>query len=303
MAKTSIFPCDICGSEEAVEIPEARFYNDGSPIHVCCSCGFVCCRERRSAQAIADSWSNEIYGKADGNNEGKGELDEGAMETYSALTPYVKARHSFVLEMISQKIGLEGQSVCDIGAGQGELLDSARSGYGADVFGIEPSADNCRRLESKGIDNFNGVVEDFKPQEGNLFDVATITWTLENCQSCHNMVKAAYDCVKDDGHLVIATGSRILVPFKKPLHYFFNPALPQDTHPFFVFFNCLRGLMATCGFEMTHVNRFIDSDYLVMIGRKSDKPLENNWDRDNYQDVLDFFSRWHKETQDHYLDR
>ena len=54
--KTSIFPCDICGSEDAVELPEGRLYNDGTPLHVCRSCGFVYCRERRSAQAIADNW-------------------------------------------------------------------------------------------------------------------------------------------------------------------------------------------------------------------------------------------------------
>ena len=28
----------------------------------------------------------------------------------------------------------------------------------------------------------------------------------------------------------------------------------------------------TCGFEITFVNRYIDTDWLVVIGRKIDKP-------------------------------
>jgi SAM-dependent methyltransferase len=298
--ETSIFPCDICGSDDAAEVPEARLYNDGTPIHVCRSCGFVYCRERRSAQAIADSWSNDIYGAADGDTEGRGELDDGAMETYSALTPYVKARHSFVLEMLSQNIGLKDRTLCDIGAGQGEFLDAARRDYGAKVFGIEPSGANCERLASKDIPCFNGIIEDYERNFDQQIDIASIVWTLENGQSCRNMVQAAHDAVTDGGHLVIATGSRILVPFKKPLQYYFNPALPQDTHPFFISYNCLNGLMATCGFEMTHVNRFIDNDYLVMIGRKTGRRISDDWERDNYKEVLDFFHRWHLDTSQHY---
>jgi 2-polyprenyl-3-methyl-5-hydroxy-6-metoxy-1,4-benzoquinol methylase len=301
--ETSIFPCDICGSEDATEIVEGRLYNDGTPIHVCCSCGFVYCRERRSAQAIADSWSNDIYGAADGDEEGHGELDPGAMVNYSALTPYVKARHGFVLEMISRNIGLKDRTLCDIGAGQGEFLDAARREYGASVFGVEPSGKNCSRLAAKGIDHFNGIIEDYEVPASGKFDVATIVWTLENCQSCRNMVQAANAAVKDGGHLVIATGSRILVPFKKPLHYFFNPEMPQDTHPFFISYNCLKGLMATCGFEMIEVNRFIDSDYLVMIGRKTDRDLSNEWEKDDYRKVIDFFNRWHEDTSKFYMDQ
>jgi hypothetical protein len=46
-------------------------------------CGFVYVGERRDPQAIADSWSNRLYGKA-----------------YTARIPWVKARRVFVAGFI-----------------------------------------------------------------------------------------------------------------------------------------------------------------------------------------------------------
>ena len=299
---TDIIPCDVCNANDSVLIPEAAYYNDGTEIHVCKQCGFVYTPYRRSAQEIADIWSHKIYGLADGDGNCRGELGIGPMETYSALTPFVKARHAFVLEFISQNIGLTDVNLCDIGAGQGEFLETARREYGSIVFGIEPSADNCERMKTRGIECFQGIVEDYEFLRNQEFDIATIVWTLENCHSSRNMVNAAYEILGDGGCLVVATGSRILVPFKKPLQYFFNPKLPQDTHPFFFSANSLRRLLGSSGFEVIHVNRFVDSDYLVMIGRKSKNIIPRKYQGDDYRDVLHFFERWHIETSRYFTD-
>ena len=69
------FPCDICGSSDAVEIPHVRDYTGGQPIHICTKCGFVYVQQRRSAEAIAEVWSEEIFGAG-----------------YTAAIPAVRAR-------------------------------------------------------------------------------------------------------------------------------------------------------------------------------------------------------------------
>ena len=68
-------------------------------------------------------------------------------------------------------------------------------------------------------------------------------------------------------------------------------------------FNTLRGLLASTGFEMTHVNSYIDNDLLIMMGRKQENVDRESWPRDDWKAVIAFFDRWHKETQDHYADR
>jgi len=282
------FDCDLCGSGEAEEIAVARKYTGDQPIHVCKGCGFVYVRRRRSASRIAADWSEEIY-----------------QSSYTARIPAVKARHVYVAEFIDTTIGLEGKALCDIGGGEGQFLEMIRAPeYGARVFAIEPSAENCRRMGETGIESFTGTIEDYlaaPERAARKFDVVTIMWTLENCQSCRGMLDAAYHILEPGGHIVLATGSRILVPFKKPPGYYLSRN-PADTHAFRFSTNTLKGLLAKSGFEAVHVNRFIDTDYLVMVGRKTDRSREIPWDKDDWRQVLDFFERWDRETQAHYGD-
>lgn len=280
------FPCEICGSNDAAEIEVARNYTDGHPLHVCKDCGFVFVRERRSAAAIADDWSNRLYGGQ-----------------YTARIPAVRARQTFVAEFIDTTIGLDGKTVCDIGAGEGLFLKMIEDPpFNAKTIGVEPSAQNCSLMDSLGIENFVGTIEDYIDSDAarpGQFDVVTIVWTLENCQSCHGMLDAANKLLKPGGHIVVGTGSRILVPFKKPLDYYLGPG-PQDTHAFRFTANSLRSAFANSGFTETAVNRYIDNDILCMIGEKTDAAPVQDLPRDDWRAVIDFFDRWNKESLAHY---
>jgi hypothetical protein len=172
--------------------------------------------------------------------------------------------------------------------------------YAAAGFGIEPSAANGALMDRLGIANMVGTIEDFvargdRPQ----FDVVTIMWTLENCQSCLGMLGAANTLLKQGGHVVVATGSRILVPFKKPLHYYLGGNAP-DTHAFRFSANTLERALRLSGFKVEHVNRYVDHDVLCMIARKTDARDERPLPSDDANAVLDFFRRWHAETQSFY---
>ncbi len=280
------FPCDICGSDDAAEIEVARRYTGDLPIHVCRSCGFVFVRRRRSAEAIAADWSDRLYGGH-----------------YVPRIPAVRARQVFVGEFIDTTVGFAGKEVCDIGAGEGQFLEMiAGAPYNASAFGIEPSAANGKLLGDMGIDHFVGTIEDYVASpdvrcEG--FDIVTIMWTLENCQSCRGMLDSAARLLKPEGRVVVSTGSRILVPFKKPLNYYLGDG-DQDTHAFRFSRNSLTAALANSGFVVEHGNRDIDHDVLCLIGRKSDTPVEAP--TDDWRKVIDFFDRWDRETQSHYSD-
>ena len=279
------FPCDLCGADSAAEIEVARHYMGAGRLHVCRECGFVYVRRRRTASAIADSWSDELYETA-----------------YTARIPAVRARHVYVAEMADTSIGFAGKRVIDIGAGEGLFLKLiAAAPYFAAPFGVEPSKHNGGLMTNADIECFTGTIEAFaaanRTRGGRRFDIATILWTLENCQSCTAMLNAARDLLIDGGHVVIATGSRILVPFKKPLHHYLGTN-EADTHAFRFSVNALRRLLGLHGFEVVAVNRWIDSDPLVMIARKAEVfestpalPI------DDWREVIDFFDRWHAETQ------
>jgi 2-polyprenyl-3-methyl-5-hydroxy-6-metoxy-1,4-benzoquinol methylase len=277
--------CDLCGSSDAAEIVEARHYTNDHPLHVCRGCGFVYVRARRSAEAIAASWSDELFGGV-----------------YTARIPAIVARLTFVAEMADMTIGLKGKSVCDIGAGEGAFLDIVRQPrYGASGFGIEPSAANGKLMDRIGIPNVVGTIEDFVASgDMRRFDIATIMWTLENCQSCIGMLRAANAMLKPERHVVIATGSRILVPFKKPLHYYLGANAP-DTHAFRFSAKTLERALRLSGFNVEHVNHYVDHDVLCMIAVKTDAKDQRPLPADDADAVLDFFRRWHAETQSFYV--
>ena len=292
MSATENFNCDVCGADDAIEIEEARQYTDGQPLHVCRQCGFIHAKQRRSEQAIADDWTNKIFGSR-----------PDAPTPYTAHIPWMKARLLFCADFLDQSIGLKDKSVADIGAGEGVFLDIIRrTEYGAKPFGIEPSAANCATLKKLDVPAFNGTIGALLASpEGKTkkFDAVTMKWTLECCRSPRQMLEGAYELLKPGGHIFIGTGSRILVPFKKPLHMFLSKN-PIDTHPVHFSFNSLRGALARTGFRMTHVNRYIDNDVLFMVGQKTDKSADIDWAKDDWRKVIDFFRRWHKETAEHY---
>ena len=278
--------CDLCGSGDAAEIEVARAYTDGQPLHVCKNCGFVYVRRRRSARRIAEAWSQEIFGAA-----------------YTARIPAVVARQVYVAEFVNSTVGLGKRTLCDLGAGEGQFAEIASTlAPSLEVFAVEPSTEHCRAMTEAGIACFNGTIEDFAASDarnGRRFDIVTIMWTLENCQSCRAMLDAAHELTTENGYVVVATGSRILVPFKKPLHAYFSRN-PADTHCFRFSTNTLRGALAESGFEVTHVNHYLDTDYLVMIGTHRSRTRSIPWKGDDWRQVLDYFRRWDRETREHY---
>lgn len=272
------YHCDLCGSSDAVEVPYARLYTNDQPIHICKICGFIYVKKRRTSKEIASEWSDNLFGK-----------------NYTARIPAVKARQTYVADYIDSKINLKGKKIIDIGAGEGQFLEIAKYQYGAEVFGIEPSYTNCAQMKNNGLDCFNGTIEDYISSRYNkIFDIATIMWTLEACLSCRDMIVSARKLLNNDCYIVVATGSRILVPFKKPLWEYLRPN-PPDTHAFRFSVNTLKALLTTCGFKVMHVNRYIDTDYLVILAEVCDN-IDVSLQGDNFLQVYDFFERWHRES-------
>lgn len=263
--------CDLCGSNDFTPIEVARPYiGDNEPPVVCMGCGFVYVRERRTSTEVAKSW-DDIWG-----------------EGYTSEWPAVKARLFYVAEWLDQTIGLKGKSLFDIGAGEGTFLKMARE-RGALSHGIEPCRENFDKLHKLGFIVSNSTIEQFAARPD--YDFVTILWTLENCADCIGMLKRARELLKPDGVVVVATGSRILVPFKKPLSMYFSKN-PADTHCFRFSENSLIRAGNCGGIHAEETNFCDDSDWLVMRFEQGIEDANYEWLYDDPQKVLDFFQSW-----------
>lgn len=266
--KPAAVMCDICGSQEAAALPQADKYGSGG-VFVCSCCGFVHVKERRTSDEIAKSW-DDIYG-----------------EGYTSEWPGVHARLHYVAEWFEQCGGWEGKSVLEIGAGEGKFLEIVK-GYGAHPVGLDPFDQNCIRMRSKDIFAHHGTIEQLGVV--GTFDVVAILWTLENCQDCVRMLTEAKRNLASDGRLLVATGSRILVPFKKPIYRYFSRN-PADTHCFRFSVNSLENAMNKTGFDAVVFNDYMQSDWLVALGAPGGR---NRLLKDEPENVLAFFDAWEK---------
>lgn len=203
------------------------------------------------------------------------------------------------METILSKLNLLNKEVCDFGAGEGDFLTMLKKKINCKGFGIEPSKKNCALLTKNKIKNFNGTIEEFYLlNKKKKFDVGTIMWTLCNTSNCFEIVSNASNLIKKNGYIVVAESSRILVPFKKPLQMYFGKNNP-DLHPFHFTKNSLSNLLVLNKFRPVFINRYIDSDYLLIIAKKIDRIEEKNLKLDKAKDIKEFFKRWFKESQNY----
>ena len=276
---------DYLGKGKNIILPYSKKLTNGE-VNISKYSGLVSVIKRRSSSELADEWSRKIFGA------------KFSKSSYTSKIPAVIARQIYVLETMKNKIKLNQKNICDFGAGEGDFLKMIKdSKLSSKLFAIEPSKKNCKYLKKNKIKTFQGTVEDFyKIKKNQRFDVITIIWTLCNTSNCFDVINCASNLLKKNGHIVIAESSRILVPYKKPIQmYFGNP--DPDTHPFHFSKNSLSNLLVLNKFKPVFINRYIDSDYLVIIAKKTTRVNKKKIILDDYRKVKKFFISWYKDSK------
>lgn len=279
-----ILQCELCGHNEAIEVPYIRHYTGGVPYHICKGCGLVYFKYRRTPEELAKYWEEEMFNK--GN--------------YVARNPYFKARHTYAAEFLDLHLGLSGKKIIDIGAGDGQFLEMVHK-YGAEIQGVESSKRNHELMSKSGIYNYCGTIEDYYQNEilangiAPNVDIATILWTLQNSQSATDMLEAAWACLNNNGHVFIQLGLRILTPYHKPIDTYFTN-VPGDLEPYRFSIRTLNGFLSKCGFEVVMTNNYWDQDVLNLLAKKVDKPTSSNFLKDDWNSVINYILRWKNES-------
>jgi SAM-dependent methyltransferase len=265
--------CDLCSSNVWAPLPLVNPRGIG----ICAVCGFVYVRDRRAAHEIAADWSN-LY-----------------KEAYRPdVWPAVRARLFYVLEWIQHEYRLRphGVKLLDIGCGKATFLRICeRQGFlvsdaGFNGTGLEPS-DVCPQWCHRGT-----VEDDLDLGE---FDLVTVLWTLENCHDPIKMLDYARRRCKPDGRVIVATGSRILTPFKKPLSTYLGDNAP-DLHCFRWSITTLAAAFAKAGLKMERINPYMECDWMVAaaVPLPEGTPVKPHLPFDPPQDVANFFKDWQR---------
>ena len=251
--------------------------------------GIVCSARTHSEKEILDIWSEKVY-------------KDKSMETgYSSNHPYSEARLKYVVDESKKylKDKLVPKSICDFAAGTGGSLNSLKNAFeNSYLCATEGSKQNTIRLKKIGYDNVTHLMLGKTCLEKELInnqfpvDLGFLCWTLCNCINPLNVIRHISDNINDGGYLCIAESSRILVPsFRKSIKDYLQKKIHPDLHPFHWSFNSISNLLKLAGFELIYTNRFIDSDVMLVIGKKND---DNCGDiiTDDFKGVIRFFEQW-----------
>ena len=259
------------------------FLHPGDEIWVQPTTGFVTSSRKMSAKAVAQYWSDVIF-------------PDSSEESYSASFPFAQSRLFYVMETIAQFLKLNDSSNLswsDFATGEGVLLKLIRLHYPSiKLFGTEHSiklVDSLRALDFN-VKNMALGESQNREQLGD-FDISTLTWTLANSIDPVALLSDVVKNTKIGGIVCIAESSRVLVPIRKSLNDYFSKTMPADLHPSNFSVNTLRCLMQICGLEISYVNRYFDSDVLLVIGRKTGN-LHRPTFYDSSKMVYTFFRKW-----------
>ena len=92
--------------------------------------------------------------------------------------------------------------------------------------------------------------------------------------------------------MVVATGSRIRVPFKKSYSSYFGKLSP-DLHCFRWERGTLMAAFEKAGLIHVENNDYLENDVLLCIARANDaEPPEQTWRASDPEGVVEFFRTW-----------
>jgi hypothetical protein len=261
----------------------SKYLPIGDKIFVNPISGFITSQRQMLASDVAKYWSDNIF-------------PDKSEESYSAYYPFAQARLFYVVQTVAQFLNLDEHSNlhwCDFATGEGVLLKLLRNHYPLlKIHGTEHSQVLVESLKSNG---FEVQVKTLGIQSSMLykkqFDISTLTWTLANAIDPLACLRDVVENTKTGGYVCVAESSRILVPFRKSLSDYFSKTLPADLHPSNFSANTLKLLMQLAGLEIVFVNRYFDSDALLIIGKKVDYQIEPKFFDDQMQ-VVKFMKEW-----------
>ncbi len=165
----------------------------------------------------------------------------------------------------------QAKRVLDAGAGTGICLDTARD-HGLSTYGIEPNADQCEALRTRGHTMFCGTLDDVHTGGGVVgfsdFDIIVTYETLEHQPEPENFLLQCYDFLVPGGILVVCVPNDC-----SPVQYAACRALgiqpwwyavPQ--HLFFWTPKMLQLQIRRCGFEILDMRGTYPIDKYLLSG-------------------------------------
>jgi len=139
-------------------------------------------------------------------------------------------------------------NLCDIGCGDGSFLEILRQNGYKNIFGIDPNIMFCKFARQRGLEVFEGKIEDFSRLTKNrTINTITMFHLIEHLKNPKEILEVIYKNIKKGDKLIIETPSIDAVPLKNSNYVH---RLIYSKHLFYFNIKNLQKFLTDIGFKV-----------------------------------------------------
>lgn len=215
------YECAVCGSLSFDEIYTWGLYSRRQHVTVCRDCGVVCLNPRMDEEAYYDFYQNEYYGGTQPKPKSVESLDLWAEVNCDQRAQQIVAH-------LKEYVGTDAR-ILEVGCGSGNNLIALKlSGFDR-LSGIEPAAGLPDRLDTIGINCFEGTLNSFAQWHGfrERFDCVILSHVLEHFVEPQKALAILRDHTKQGSYLYVRVPDffghkRVFSQFQIPHSFYFS---------------------------------------------------------------------------------
>lgn len=181
--------CRVCGSREH----SVLFIKDNYEVTKCGNCGLVFLNFAPSDKFLSDYYAEDFFNDS-GTKDGYSDYKEEAVNLERTFR-----RRINILKRYQEK----GGALLDIGCATGEFMKLAAEYW--NVYGVEISSYASRVAEERGLNVFNGKLEQ-SPYLNSGFNVVTLWDTIEHVAEPLDTMRLINKIVRPKGIVALTTG-------------------------------------------------------------------------------------------------
>jgi 2-polyprenyl-3-methyl-5-hydroxy-6-metoxy-1,4-benzoquinol methylase len=191
--------CPVCSQREDVIL--YKLWNTLFPVNIsfCHSCGFIFQNPRSTEKEWNEYYSEGYYDRFHRPRPVQNFENKGSNSDVGALT-FKRIKQYLLINEKCHDITLKGNRVCEIGAGNGDVISSFS---GNELCAIEPSEECQDVLKKKGISIVLNSTDQAK-NSNYKFEIILMRHVLEHVYYPKNFLKTVRDLLTDKGIMYIA---------------------------------------------------------------------------------------------------
>lgn len=261
--KETVASCNLCGSNETVEVSRCDRYGFPAFLRLCDGCGLAFLSPRLTATEYADFY-RRTYRPLVSAYHGR---------TIDAETVQDDQR-GYALELVAflrKSLPRPPKTVLDVGGSTGVVASAVSEAFGSKATVLDPAPAELDVAAAAGIETIAGFAEDFEPQ-GRNWDLVLLCQTIDHLLDVSETLSSLAAMVARDGHAFVDILDFLLVARREGN---VEGAVKID-HPYYLTAATARAYFDRAGLEVV-AERLSDDGHRGFVLRPAE-PREPDWE-------------------------